>query len=340
MTSSLRNSLHRRNHKERSQLAHRARFGILEKHKDYVLRARDYHSKQDRLTRLRQKAADRNKDEFYFAMNKERTVEGVHVKERGNVAMPMDMVKLLKTQDEGYIRTMRTVGLKKIDKIKRQLTDLANLISPSDEDLQDDEEQLAETELQTLRDAGIIPTAKRKQRHTTPRHIVFAEDEVDGSFCPLCTKTASHRKRQDTKLDKAADPGPSTAQVDLGWKLPKDANSQRRRKRKSVAGSQNEDGTSNETQRFASIQKQRTRLLKELASRLARDTQLLYTLRELEMQRLLVGKGGRKKLQGVEEIGVEDEHSDEDIDKWRSRRKPDQKTYRPRIYRWRIERKR
>jgi U3 small nucleolar RNA-associated protein 11 len=112
MTSSLRNSLHRRNHKERSQLANRAKYGILEKHKDYVLRARDYHSKQDRLNRLRQKAADRNKDEFYFAMNKEKTAEGVHAKDRGNVAIPMDMVKLLKTQDEGYIRTMRAVGLK------------------------------------------------------------------------------------------------------------------------------------------------------------------------------------------------------------------------------------
>ena len=73
MTSSIRNSLHRRNHKERGQLAHRSRLGILEKHKDYVLRARDYHSKKDRITRLRQKAADRNKDEFYFAMNKQKT---------------------------------------------------------------------------------------------------------------------------------------------------------------------------------------------------------------------------------------------------------------------------
>ena len=71
--SSLRNSLHRRNHKERSQLAHRSKLGILEKHKDYVLRARDYHSKQDRLTRLRQKAAERNKDEFYFGMTNQRT---------------------------------------------------------------------------------------------------------------------------------------------------------------------------------------------------------------------------------------------------------------------------
>jgi Utp11 protein len=73
MTSSLRNSIHRRNHKERSQLAHRAKLGLLEKHADYVKRARDYHSKQDRLTRLKQKAVERNKDEFYFSMSKEKT---------------------------------------------------------------------------------------------------------------------------------------------------------------------------------------------------------------------------------------------------------------------------
>lgn len=104
--------VHRPAHKERSQLSHRARLGALEKHKDYVLRARDYHAKKDRLNRLRSKAADRNKDEFYFAMNKEKTIGGVHVQERGNTAMPIDMVKLLKTQDEGYIRTMKNLGLK------------------------------------------------------------------------------------------------------------------------------------------------------------------------------------------------------------------------------------
>ena len=71
--SSLRNSLHRRNHKERSQLAHRAKFGILEKHKDYVLRARDYHSKQERIRTLQRKAQNRNKDEFYFGMVNQRT---------------------------------------------------------------------------------------------------------------------------------------------------------------------------------------------------------------------------------------------------------------------------
>ena len=91
--SSLRNSLHRRNHKERSQLSHRQRFGILEKHKDYVLRARDYHSKQDRIKRLRQKASEKNKDEFYFAMNRQRTEVYVFSFRRGTGAEPASVCR-------------------------------------------------------------------------------------------------------------------------------------------------------------------------------------------------------------------------------------------------------
>lgn len=131
-SSSLRNSLHRRNHKERSQLAHRSRLGLLEKHKDYVKRAKDFHSKQDRIKRLKEKAAERNKDEFYFGMVRSKTEvrytwhsykmliyntvvelqEGVHVKSRGNASLPTDMVKVLKSQDGGYIRAVRQAGLK------------------------------------------------------------------------------------------------------------------------------------------------------------------------------------------------------------------------------------
>lgn len=71
--SSLRNAVKGRSHKERGQLAHRSKLGLLEKKKDYVLRARNYHSKQNTLRRLREKAATRNKDEFYFAMTNQRT---------------------------------------------------------------------------------------------------------------------------------------------------------------------------------------------------------------------------------------------------------------------------
>lgn len=96
----------KRQHRERGQLVGRAKLGLLEKHKDYIKRAKDYHSKEDRIKKLRQKAAERNKDEFYFGMVNSRTKKGIHVQDRGNEAMPVDVVKLLKTQDAGYVRTL------------------------------------------------------------------------------------------------------------------------------------------------------------------------------------------------------------------------------------------
>ncbi|RWV92076.1 hypothetical protein GW17_00045588 [Ensete ventricosum] len=57
--SSLRNAIPRRTHKERAQpyvnflqFQERKRFGLLEKHKDYVLRARAFHQKEDTLTKI------------------------------------------------------------------------------------------------------------------------------------------------------------------------------------------------------------------------------------------------------------------------------------------------
>ncbi|KAJ2377952.1 hypothetical protein IW150_001079, partial [Coemansia sp. RSA 2607] len=64
----------RREHKERGQLASRKKLGHLEKHKDYVLRARDYNDKQKQLKRLRERAAARNPDEFYFNMQRSQMV--------------------------------------------------------------------------------------------------------------------------------------------------------------------------------------------------------------------------------------------------------------------------
>ncbi len=204
--SSIRNSLHRRTHKERSQLSHRTKLGILEKHKDYVLRARDFHSKQDRIRRLKQKASERNKDEFHFGMANQRTNEGIHIQERGNVAMPLDMVKILKTQDENYIRTMRTRGQKvcvsqsglarfgfnylsfvqKIDKIKSQLTALADLVTPSlSSDPDGDEECLNENEIDILRQAGIFK-GRQAPGKGQRSHIVFVSNEEEGT--PYCKR--------------------------------------------------------------------------------------------------------------------------------------------------------
>jgi len=335
--SSLRNSLHRRNHKERSQLAHRSRLGILEKHKDYVLRARDYHSKQDRLTRLKQKAAERNKDEFYFSMHKQRTVGGVHVQDRGNQSLPTDFVKVLKSQDENYIRTTRLAGLKKIDRIKANLSTIADLLGSNSLDGIDEGEcVLEEDELEILRNAGIIgkpssiPGRSKTIRRKT-NHLLFADSEEQAQS----VATASRESVTDVPSTSAPAMGP----LDLGWKS--DDSSKRGKKRKSRASDSGE-GAERQAEQKEEAREHRSRLLKELSARLHRDQQLRYAERELEMQKLLMGKGGARKVAGVEKVEEEgEEEEEEEEEEGRSRRKAvDEKTWKPRVYKWRLERKR
>jgi U3 small nucleolar RNA-associated protein 11 len=118
--SSLRNAVRQRTHRERGQLPSRKHLGHLEKHKDYVLRARDYHFKEKRLAALRQKAYFRNPDEFYFKMINTRTKDGVHIAERSE-QLPEEMRKLLKTRDLNYVSYVRSIDRKKIDKLQGEL---------------------------------------------------------------------------------------------------------------------------------------------------------------------------------------------------------------------------
>ncbi|KAI9660160.1 MAG: hypothetical protein M1821_001512 [Bathelium mastoideum] len=164
MSSVWRNAVQRRNHKERAQPIERARYGILEKHKDYSLRARDFASKKSRLRALRQKAADRNPDEFSFAMISSRTDgRGVKIADRGNRPLSHEVVKLLKTQDAGYIRTM-------LQKTRK-------------------ERERAEEEVQIMdRSANngalqhSLRVLKNGEDHVSGRHIVFVdskEEQID-----------------------------------------------------------------------------------------------------------------------------------------------------------------
>jgi len=119
--SSLRNAVKRVTHKERSQPDARKKLGFLEKHKDYVERAKDYHKKQDYLNVLKKKAADRNPDEFYFKMHKSGVnSKGVH-KELRDGSLDTATVSKLKTQDMGYIVHKKAVDDKKVKKMQASL---------------------------------------------------------------------------------------------------------------------------------------------------------------------------------------------------------------------------
>jgi U3 small nucleolar RNA-associated protein 11 len=290
----------------------------------------------------------------------------VHVHGRGNAALPEDIVKLLKTQDENYVRTVRAAGLKKIEKLKVHLTVDAQMLSPAAL------EELEEVDLEVLREAGIIPTplkANKRSQKVAPVHIMFAEDESEGACMRL--RFHSHRlirvARERAAALRSKIPSGSGAAVlkeevsltlALGWKTP---DTRGKKKKSAISLDEKEkDGMdldeSEEMRGMSSVcaigglvvrwtkanstQANRTRLLKELSARLHRDRMLRYAERELEMQRSLMGKGAAKKIAGVEK--VEDGDGDDLDDESRpSRRKiVDEKTYKPRVYKWKAERKR
>jgi U3 small nucleolar RNA-associated protein 11 len=81
--------------------------------------------KKTKLKRLREKARDRNPDEFAFGMMSERSrTQGRHGA-RESTSLSYEALKLLKTQDAGYLRV---VG----ERVRRQLEKVA-----AEKDLQD-----------------------------------------------------------------------------------------------------------------------------------------------------------------------------------------------------------
>ena len=97
---------------------------LLEKHKDYVERAADFKKKRTAIKTLKKKAAERNPDEFYFAMHNTGVKNGVHQslsgKNRGRT-LDTPMVRLLKTQDMGYIVHKKSVDDRKAEKLGQNL---------------------------------------------------------------------------------------------------------------------------------------------------------------------------------------------------------------------------
>jgi U3 small nucleolar RNA-associated protein 11 len=127
--SSLRNAVKRITHKERSQPNARQKLGLLEKKGDYKQRSNDYHQKQDRLKGMREKAANRNPDEFYTAMHKAQIDSKTGKSQRTAAArreelddtLSGDAVKIMKHQDLAYVRNERLKNATKVEKLQASL---------------------------------------------------------------------------------------------------------------------------------------------------------------------------------------------------------------------------
>lgn len=121
MSSFSKNVLPRRAHRERAQPSRRvARHGLLEKKKDYKLRARNTSRKRQRVKLLKEKAAFRNPDEFYHAMARGSTDAGVVRRVRdgdgGHHVADGEVRRLVETQDRAYVRGKVMTERRRIEK--------------------------------------------------------------------------------------------------------------------------------------------------------------------------------------------------------------------------------
>lgn len=130
MSGFCKNVIPRRIHKERSQPQLRiAKHGLLEKKKDYRLRAKDAHRKAARIKVLKEKAAFRNPDEFYYSMINSKTRDGVinqTVDKSQPNAIPLDhrpkdQRLLSETQDGRYVAHKLAVESSQVEKLKKGL---------------------------------------------------------------------------------------------------------------------------------------------------------------------------------------------------------------------------
>jgi U3 small nucleolar RNA-associated protein 11 len=221
MSSSMKNAAKAvsRPHRERGQLAERQRLGLLEKHKDYAKRAKDYKKKQTQLKSLRQKAADRNEDEFYFGMMSRSGPGSVFTKgkkgftgtvdgDRGNKSLSVETVRLLKTQDVGYIRTMRNVTAREVKELEERVILAGAQVEPSqdtgdnddDDDWDDEGDAISANSVNTKK---IVFLDTPEDRIKTANDGGAEEDDADDGDAETEQK-AQHleklrRKLRDTK---------------------------------------------------------------------------------------------------------------------------------------------
>jgi len=214
----MRNAVKRKTHKERSQPAARAKFGLLEKHKDYVLRARDFNLKKKRLQALAEKAAFRNPDEFYFKMQSTATKGGVHINNIGGDTLDNDTLALLKTQDLGYVSMKQKSESNKIERLQEQLhgiSALAGMPRQNNHTLffdSDDEEEMNDFDAAKHFDTAPELVERTHNRQRTDQ----LESEVPGKELPRRLRRKVDRERErkyreviqraqrKEKLDKAS----------------------------------------------------------------------------------------------------------------------------------------
>lgn len=194
MSSALRNAVKRKTHKERSQPSDRRKFGLLEKKKDYLQRARDYHKKENEIQNLRRKAEQRNPDEFYFAMERKSTKGGVvasSITEANKYTQ--EELCFMKSQDASYLALKAQTEMKKVERLRSQLHFIGASAPRQHVVFVDDEAAVQSFSAEQHFDT---PSDLLDRSFNRPRTAQLQEPAVAGSLPSRHQQQQSERKRE------------------------------------------------------------------------------------------------------------------------------------------------
>lgn len=149
------------------------------------MRAQDYNDKKKRIKILRQKAAERNPDEFHFGMMSSGTHKGgQQIADRGNKVLSVDVVKLLKTQDTGYLRLMT----QKTRRAKEKL-ELEFMLG---------EVKAGKNDIHVMKKGSCIKD---------PQHVIFVDDiDEQRAYDPITKRKSSNKYTNDSLPASLNDP--------------------------------------------------------------------------------------------------------------------------------------
>lgn len=258
--SNLRNLLKTRTYRERSQPQARQHLGLLEKKKDYVLRAKDFHRKEDELKKMREKAAFKNPDEFYFKMAHTKMENGVHRKARGE-QHTHDEMRAFKREDASYLMLKQTAEAKKIERLRANLHMLDAPLLNKHTIFASDEASARELDpaagRSTALEAARSSPVKKGKKRQRDEHAHTQAGEAG-------TSAAYEEETEHRKDDSEVDVAPS-----------------RKKLRKKD---------------LAKLEAARAAQYSELEQREARHSKMGATLQRLGMEKALMGKGAKRKL--------------------------------------------
>lgn len=271
--SSLRNAVKRIAHKERSQPQNRQHLGILEKKKDYKKRAIDYHIKEDRIKAMKEKAAMRNPDEFYFGMHSSQVQDGKH-KSKGDFRdLSPEMIQLMKDQDLSYVRMQKQKDAKKAERLQASL----HLLGAEG----NDEDGKSSKKLSNRKHTVFVDSQEAADNFDVAKHFDTVPELAGRSFNRLrksdverLAKTM-HRVKDDDDDDDEEEYQPTSAE------LQKQAKFQRKLAKK--------------------LSKARARAYGEMEARTERAEAMQKAEDHLMTEKFVAGKGRKRKIKAGED---------------------------------------